>query len=143
MVGRDSADGDRRPAARPYTVDARMPRRRREDRDQQVETTDDDLVGKVAKALGHPARVVFIDALHDGAARSPVQVAERHGGKLGTIGHHARVLEDLGVLILVETRPVRGAIEHFYSLEGPLVAPVLAALDIIRATEDRMSAESR
>ena len=105
--------------------------------------TGGDLVGKVATALGHPLRVRFIDALRDGSARSPVEVADRRGRPIGTIGHHARVLEDLGVVVLVDTRAVRGAIEHVYSLEGPTAPAVLAALDMIRATEDRMTAESR
>mgnify|MGYP001548582626 CR=1 FL=1 len=99
--------------------------------------TGGDLVGKVAKALGHPVRVAFIDALRDGSELSPMKVAERDGRPLGTIGHHARVLDDLGVVRLVETRPVQGAIEHFYSLDGPTVPAVIAALDMIRPTDDQ------
>ena len=45
---------------------------------------------------------------------SPVQLAPRLGSTLGRVGHHVRVLRDLGLIELVETRQRRGAIEHIY-----------------------------
>jgi len=68
---------------------------------------------RYVKALAHPLRVRILAMLQERPA-SPVQLAPRLGSTLGRVGHHVRVLRDLGLIELVETRPRRGAVEHIY-----------------------------
>ena len=47
-------------------------------------------------------------------AMSPRDVAEESGESLSSVSYHMRVLADCGVIVLVKTKPVRGAMQHFY-----------------------------
>jgi DNA-binding transcriptional ArsR family regulator len=67
----------------------------------------------ILKAISHPLRYRVLTILARRVA-SPRQMADELGEPLGRIGHHVRVLAQLGAIELVETRPRRGAIEHFY-----------------------------
>jgi hypothetical protein len=40
------------------------------------------------------------------------------GAPLGNVSYHVRQLHDVGVLRLVKKTPRRGAIEHYYSVDG-------------------------
>ena len=68
---------------------------------------------RYVRALAHPLRIRILAMLEERPA-SPVQLAPRLGSTLGRVGHHVRVLRDLGLIELVETRRRRGAIEHIY-----------------------------
>jgi hypothetical protein len=50
---------------------------------------------------------------------SPTQLADMLGVTIGKVSYHVRTLLNLGVIELVETRPVRGAVEHFYEAPEP------------------------
>ena len=65
------------------------------------------------KAVSHPLRAAVLDAFNDGA-RSPRSVADELGESLKNVSYHVAVLRDLGAIELVDTRPRRGALEHFY-----------------------------
>lgn len=78
---------------------------------------------RYVRALAHPLRIRILAMLEERPA-SPVQLAPRLGSTLGRVGHHVRVLRDLGLIELVETRRRRGATEHIYS-----AAPVPAFSD--------------
>jgi DNA-binding transcriptional ArsR family regulator len=67
----------------------------------------------IAKALSHPLRVQLLSAL-DGREASPVQLAEEIGAPLTLVSFHVRRLADAGLITQTGTRPVRGAVEHFY-----------------------------
>ena len=69
------------------------------------------------KALGHPLRMRILALLSEEAS-SPARLAERLGEPLGNVAYHVRTLSGLGLLELVETRPVRGTTEHFYRTAG-------------------------
>jgi DNA-binding MarR family transcriptional regulator len=45
---------------------------------------------------------------------SPSELSERMGEKLGNLSYHVRQLHAAGFLARAGTRPVRGAVEHFY-----------------------------
>lgn len=75
-----------------------------------IETTD---WQKPAATTTHPIRTAIVTALERGVA-SPSQVAEAIGEALGTVSYHFRVLKEAGEIELVRTKPVRGAVEHFY-----------------------------
>ena len=68
---------------------------------------------RYVRALGHPLRIRILALLQERPA-SPVQMAPRLGSTLGRVAHHVRVLRDMGLIELVETRRRRGAIEHLY-----------------------------
>lgn len=68
---------------------------------------------RYVKALAHPLRIRILAMLQERPS-SPVQLAPRLGSTLGRVGHHVRVLRDIGLIELVETRRRRGAVEHVY-----------------------------
>lgn len=65
------------------------------------------------KALAHPVRARALTVLNQRVA-SPSELANEQGEVVGYVAYHVRVLHELGLIELVETRQVRGATEHFY-----------------------------
>jgi DNA-binding transcriptional ArsR family regulator len=68
---------------------------------------------RIVKSLGHPLRQRILHVLSEGVV-SPNQLAQRLGEPLGNVSYHVKILLENDAIELVETRPVRGAIEHFY-----------------------------
>jgi DNA-binding transcriptional ArsR family regulator len=77
---------------------------------KKITTLDDP---RYVKALSHPLRVRILAILEERTA-SPVQLAEQLDASLGVVSYHVRTLERLGLIKLVRTNPVRGAVEHHY-----------------------------
>jgi DNA-binding transcriptional ArsR family regulator len=89
-------------------------------------TADSPLDKILAKALSHPMRAEILSFLTEHGASSPTQMNKAGLGrtpslgetdeasKLSNISYHCRVLEELGCIELVKTRPRRGSTEHFY-----------------------------
>lgn len=72
---------------------------------------------QLAKARLHPTQVKILEALdRETEPRSPVWLAKGLGGDIGNVSYHLRFLRKLGAVEMVRTRPVRGAVEHFYEL---------------------------
>ena len=101
---------------------------------------------KLAKACSHPVRAAVIRALGgapnceeckgkskvkgddgemetcprcQGSGRksmSPNELSRAIGVDLGVTSYHVRMLRDYGVVVLVDTAPRRGALEHYYTL---------------------------
>jgi DNA-binding transcriptional ArsR family regulator len=71
-------------------------------------------------ALAHPTRLRILEALRDGDALSPKQLTDRVAPptSLANLAHHTRELAGLGAVDPAGTRPVRGAVEHFYRLSA-------------------------
>jgi DNA-binding transcriptional ArsR family regulator len=65
------------------------------------------------KALAHPMRVSILARLQEGRA-TPRELAESLDASLGVVSYHVRTLHKLGVIELVATTQVRGAIAHHY-----------------------------
>ena len=65
------------------------------------------------KALGHPLRVRILALLQERTA-TPREMAEWLGATLGTVSYHVRTLHETGLIELVKTTQVRGAIAHHY-----------------------------
>lgn len=79
--------------------------------------TDQEKLAKELAGLGHPTRLVIVGLLGDATTLSPRQATDLiDGPKLGAVAHHFRALSTAGLVEQVRTRPVRGAVEHFYSL---------------------------
>jgi DNA-binding transcriptional ArsR family regulator len=68
---------------------------------------------RYVKALSHPLRVRILALLQERTA-SPRELAEWLDATLGTISYHVRTLHDFGLVELVRTTQVRGAIAHHY-----------------------------
>jgi DNA-binding transcriptional ArsR family regulator len=76
---------------------------------------------RVVKALSHPLRTRILQLLSEGVA-SPNEMAKALGEPLGNVSYHVRILLAHECIELVETKPRRGALEHFYR---PLMRPIL------------------
>ncbi len=68
---------------------------------------------RLIKAMAHPLRFRLLIRLNEDAA-SPSALARELDEPIGNVSYHVRVLDDLGAIELVETRQVRGAVEHVY-----------------------------
>ena len=67
----------------------------------------------LVKALAHPMRVSILARLQERRA-TPRELAQWLGVSLGAISYHVRTLHKLGMIELVATTQVRGAIAHHY-----------------------------
>jgi DNA-binding transcriptional ArsR family regulator len=86
---------------------------------KKVQTLDDP---RYVKALSHPLRVRILAILEERTA-SPVQLAALLDASLGVVSYHVRTLERFGLVKLVRTNPVRGAVEHHYrARERPTIS---------------------
>jgi DNA-binding transcriptional ArsR family regulator len=75
----------------------------------------------LAAIVAHPTRAHAFMILHERTA-SPVEIAQEIGKDVGHVGYHVRKLQQMGLIELVDERPVRGAVEHFYrAIERPVV----------------------
>jgi DNA-binding transcriptional ArsR family regulator len=99
--------------------------KRRPETSHGYEGSQDDLV----RALAQPFRRQILRALHEvGEARSPNELSKILSVPVGHVSYHVKVLRECGALVLTDTRPVRGAMEHFYAstvAENDLVTSVL------------------
>lgn len=73
------------------------------------QAADENLV----KALSHPLRWQILRLINEGTS-TPAGIARRLGVRTENVSYHVRVLNELGVIELVRTTPVRGALEHHY-----------------------------
>jgi DNA-binding transcriptional ArsR family regulator len=74
-------------------------------------TTDPN--ARLIKAMGHPLRFRILLRLNEGAS-SPSTLARELGEPLGNVAYHVKILLEQEAIELIDTRPVRGAIEHIY-----------------------------
>jgi hypothetical protein len=96
---------------------------------------------RYVRALAHPLRVRILAMLEERVA-SPRELAPLLGATLGTTAYHVRTLHQLGLIRLVRTTRVRGAIQHHYrAAERPRVsaeawenAPPVAKQALVGAT---------
>jgi DNA-binding transcriptional ArsR family regulator len=76
----------------------------------------------LAAIVAHPTRARCFVILAERTA-SPVEIAQEIGKDVGHVGYHVRKLQQLNMIELVDERPVRGAVEHFYrAIERPVVS---------------------
>jgi predicted ArsR family transcriptional regulator len=68
---------------------------------------------QIAKALSHPIRVRALTILNDHVASS-ADIARELGLPVANVAYHVNTLARLGCIEEVETRQVRGALEHRY-----------------------------
>lgn len=74
------------------------------------------------KALSHRLRAEILTFLTERTKASPVEMSRELLAPVGDISHHVKQLVKYGCAEEVETRPRRGAVEHFYrAVLRPLV----------------------
>jgi DNA-binding transcriptional ArsR family regulator len=58
---------------------------------------------------------------------SPLAISNRLGRPLSNVSYHIRVLAECEAIVLVNTQPVRGSMQHFYrvTIEAPWARVVL------------------
>jgi DNA-binding transcriptional ArsR family regulator len=103
---------------------------------------------QLAKALAHPLRVAILAELEERTA-SPSELAADLDASLGLVSYHVRTLARLGLVKLVETRPRRGALEHYYRAEDrPVITsdawakvPSIVKQATVRATLAQLSGQ--
>jgi DNA-binding transcriptional ArsR family regulator len=71
------------------------------------------------KAMEHPLRARLLSLLVEHGVQSPTELARALGAELSDVSYHVRRLKELDCAELVSTRPVRGAVEHFYRATEP------------------------
>ena len=78
-------------------------------------------------ALRHPLRRQILRAMAEQEPISPRQISDELRQPLSNVSYHVRVLADCGAVTLVDTAPVRGSMQHFYSpaIEEPWALAVL------------------
>ncbi|HET7455829.1 MAG TPA: winged helix-turn-helix domain-containing protein [Solirubrobacterales bacterium] len=73
------------------------------------------------KALNHPVRVKALTILTEKIA-SPKEISEQIDEPLSNVSYHVRVLDELGLVEIMEEESVRGSVAHFYkAVERPLI----------------------
>ncbi|MBS1843097.1 MAG: helix-turn-helix transcriptional regulator [Actinobacteria bacterium] len=92
---------------------------------------EDRAAAEIAKALSHPLRLAFIRMLRERRVLSPTEFSRETGEPLGNVSYHVKALSEAGVVDVAETKPRRGAVEHFYSLSGPKAGNVLGVVDLL------------
>lgn len=78
-----------------------------------AKTETSSMEATLAAIVAHPTRARCFVILAERIA-SPVEIAQEIGKDVGHVGYHVRKLQALGLIELVDERPVRGAVEHFY-----------------------------
>jgi DNA-binding transcriptional ArsR family regulator len=78
-------------------------------------------------ALRHPLRRQILREMVEKDRTSPRQIADVLREPLSNVSYHVRVLAECGAATLVETTPVRGSMQHFYSptIDEPWALAVL------------------
>jgi DNA-binding transcriptional ArsR family regulator len=94
-------------------------------------------------ALRHPLRRQILKAIVENDPISPRQIADELKEPLSNVSYHVRVLADCGVAALVDTTPVRGSMQHFYSptIEEPWALAVLGITEEDKPTQGGESDE--
>lgn len=87
--------------------------------------------------IAHPTRVALLAEFADGKMHCPRDLAERLAEPLGVASYHVRCLHEAGVLRLMRTRSVRGAVAHDYKLGVRGRRGVIEALAELEATAHR------
>jgi DNA-binding transcriptional ArsR family regulator len=97
------------------------------------------------KAMSHPLRAAILRILADRTA-SPAEMARELNEELSNVSYHTKQLVEFECAELVSTRPVRGALEHFYRAterhlidteEWEGIDPVMAE-DLLCETQQKM-----
>jgi DNA-binding transcriptional ArsR family regulator len=106
------------------------PRRRKARRSKRRPKGRASVQQNLIKALNHPLRVKALAILSERTA-CPKEIAAELDAPVSNVSYHVRVLDELGLVEIVEEENVRGAVAHFYKSTNPRLIdnPAWASLD--------------
>lgn len=78
-------------------------------------------------ALRHPLRRRILREMADGRTTSPRELSVVLRQPLSNVSYHVRVMAACAAVTLIETKPARGSIQHFYrsAVDAPWARQVL------------------
>jgi DNA-binding transcriptional ArsR family regulator len=89
------------------------------------------------KAISTPQRRHILRTLHQAEeARSPNELAKAFKVSVSHVAYHVKILRECRALALTDTRPRRGAMEHFYASTVINDELVLKFLDAAKADDE-------
>jgi DNA-binding transcriptional ArsR family regulator len=90
-------------------------------------SADQSKEGQLLDALKHPLRRDILRKMAGEQAISPLEIADRVGQPLTNVAYHVRVLAKRQAIVMVNERPVRGSMQHFYrvNIEAPWAREIL------------------
>jgi DNA-binding transcriptional ArsR family regulator len=82
-------------------------------------------------ALRHPLRRRILREMADGKVISPLELSNELRQPLSNVSYHVRVLAERAAVTLVDTKPTRGSVQHFYrsAVTAPWAQQVLGSGD--------------
>jgi hypothetical protein len=83
----------------------------------------------IAVASISPMQVRILETLV-GRTMSPTEIAAELGEKLGNTSYHVRMLHGHGLVVLVDTQPRRGALQHYYACSPGATRVVRGAQEV-------------
>jgi DNA-binding transcriptional ArsR family regulator len=111
-----------------------MAKRKKRKKASTVSACGGPMDGVLAKALSHPLRAEILAFLNEQQIASPAEMDRAGVGqnrnpdpvnsKLSNISYHVRVLDDLGLVKQVRSRPVRGSVEHFFEANARMLLDI-------------------
>jgi DNA-binding transcriptional ArsR family regulator len=111
-----------------------MAKRKRKKKATTVSACGGPMDGVLAKGLRHRLRAEILAFLNDEQdIASPVEMLRADVGRdapgagkylLSNISYHCRVLEELGLIVEVDSRAVRGSTEHFYEATARMMLDI-------------------
>jgi DNA-binding transcriptional ArsR family regulator len=80
-------------------------------------------------ALRHPLRRQILREMADGKVISPLELSSALKQPLSNVSYHVRVLAQCAAVTLVDTKPTRGSVQHFYrsAVTAPWAQQVLGS----------------
>src|SRR6476646_3485976 len=94
---------------------------------------------ELAKALSHPIRIQILERLTS-QTLSPKEMAEDFGEDIRFVAYHCRVLRNAELIEKVETKPRRGAAQHFYRAKPVSYADVFKRKSLPKSIRRHMAA---
>ena len=91
-------------------------------------------------ALRHPLRRRILREMADGKVISPLGLSATLQQPLSNVSYHVRVLADCAAVTLVDTKPRRGSVQHFY--RSAVTAPWAQQVLGLRESEGEGAGES-
>jgi DNA-binding transcriptional ArsR family regulator len=89
-------------------------------------------------AINTPVRRRILRLLHEvNEARSPAEVSRAFRLPVSYVSYHVKVLKECGTVVLTDTRPKRGSIEHFYASTIGDYSLVVELLEETRSDDEK------
>lgn len=79
-------------------------------------SAQDQRLRALKSASSHPLRFQILTYFKENKSGSPNEISKTLGEPLGNVSYHVGALRDDELIVLQETVPRRGALEHYYEM---------------------------